>query len=325
MLTLTNSCICLFVHHLGAIDHFEKFTQVFEENNISYTVHAKGPASTQLEKRKISFQAYDDPTKIKKGKIIVDISPQSIELLENLQNKNLEIIAFVDNPEKEVAGEYGNQLQKIKQLATKVFYANVNHPKKPNEFGIGYSPTLEKSEKIRASREKAKRSAFFEKHGLQDTGQKIVTFFGGANSYYYKHVIPLLSQILQNANQENVLFVLQQHPRAKDEGNVDWEALQNNAILSKMNSDEILTYTDVILYNQTSMSPIFCDLGIPTFQIGPEWNQDVFYQLGGKLMSCPEDFSIIHKPFQSFKKQKIYEEIGYDKHWQSNLLNALSK
>lgn len=327
MHALTN--LCLIVHHIGAIDHYEAFAKVCKENKIPVQIYAKGDIVSHLLKRNIPFQTYVNPQDISKQftTIITDISPQSITLLQTLKNRK--IMAFVDNLENNVEGGYTDQLKKIKTLAAEVLYANVHHATGPKDFGIGYSPAIGRAEKIRIMRAQAAREDFFKKHDIPDLGQKIVTFFGGANDYYYKDVVPRLANILfkENLIDNNILIVLQQHPRAKTEGNIDWNSLKSipNVIQSEIDPDEMLSYTDVILYNQTSMSPIFCDLRVPTYQLGPKWNEDVFFRLGGALITHQEAFSQISKPFQPLDKHKLYQEIGYDENWKDNFFKAISQ
>lgn len=330
------SSILFVCHHTGPAKHIIEYSQVLKKSGIHCEIRAKDAAIDALSNAKIAYQTYQKPEEIAKiahqfSHIITDISPSSIPLLQTLKEKEIVAQAYCDNPEKFVEGGYSEQLEKIQTLAARMIYANPTLVTRNNDLGIGYSPAPAQAEKIRQIRASSSRTAFFEKHNLKDTGQQIVVFMGGANEYYYSKAFPHFISLLQNNDfsKNNVLFVLQQHPNAPKDGNPDWKKCQESfpkMILSQMKSDEILSIADTVLYNQTSMSPVFGLSGIPSYRVGlknTDRSNDVLTRLGATLITTPEELSQIFAAYLPLEKESIYQEIGYTSNWRNNLQKVL--
>ncbi|NGX48196.1 MAG: hypothetical protein K1000chlam3_01586, partial [Chlamydiae bacterium] len=297
--------ICLVCHHPGAATHFAEFAKVFEENAVPYELYTDHKDLDELAANSHHFSA-----------IIVDIAPQSEEVLELFQTLGKKTYVYYDNPEEFVPGGYSETANKLRAIANKTLFANANLATEETDIGIGYSPVVNDVLEIQKMRETSDRAAFLKKHEIEDTGQKIIVYFGGANDTYYTQAFPHFLDLLKEWDFSNTVFIHQQHPRAFKEGNRDGKLLKEKMpqiVLSKVNNKEALAIADVALYYQTSMSPLFYLSGVPTFQVGHESYLDVLIRTGlcRSITKHDEISQILSAPQIAIDEQKIYAEIGY--------------
>lgn len=200
-------------------------------------------------------------------------------------------VTYYDNLEPFVPGGYSQTASKVMQLAEKVLFANTHleqaallekksapidlSPEK--KIGIGFYP-LEKALELKERRKQeqaALRAQFFQEQGLDDIGQPLLLYIGGNNQTYFEEAFPAFVSIIQEIPAP--LFILQQHPGAKQENRDALYAKQAGVplILSEKTTPDMLTLCDGVLYFQTSMAPQFVLAGIPTLQIGKEPYQDL--------------------------------------------------
>ena len=305
--------ICLVCHHPGAATHFSEFAKVFEENAIPYELYTDHKDLDELAANSNHFSA-----------VIVDIAPQSEKVLELFQTLGKKTYVYYDNPEEFVPGGYSETANKIRALADKTLFANANLATEERDIGIGYSPVLNDVLEIRKMRETSDRAAFLNAHGIKDTGQKIIVYFGGANETYYDQAFPHFLDLLKEWDFSNTVLIHQQHPRALKEGNRDGNLLPQ-IVLSKVNNKEALAIANVALYYQTSMSPLFYFSGVPTFQVGHESYPDVLIRTGlcQSITKHSEISQILSPPQTTIDEQKISAEIGYKENWRDILLEEI--
>jgi len=198
-------------------------------------------------------------------------------------------IAYYDNPETYVPGEYSLTVARTMEYAQTILFANRNlaqaeifsSPGIPVDLegktraGLGYANFKEIEEL------KEKRSC--------RKNQKFAVYFGGANEVYYTKAFPRFLEIVTCASNLQDLsdwsIVIQQHPRSVLEGNRDghlleeWKKKANERAprisLSKFSFNDALTATDLALYYQTGAAAKFMLLGIPAAQVGHEPYLDI--------------------------------------------------
>ncbi len=190
--------------------HFAEFAKVFEENAVAYELHADYKNLDELAAISDQFSA-----------VIVDIAPQSEEVLELFQTLGKKTYVYYDNPEEFVPGGYSETANKIRAIADRTLFANANLATGEKDIGIGYSPVVNDVLEIRKMRETSDRTAFLKKHEIEDTGQKIIVYFEGANETHYTQAFPHFLDLLKEWDFSNTVLVFQQHPRALKEGNRD--------------------------------------------------------------------------------------------------------
>jgi hypothetical protein len=269
-------------------------------------------------------------------------------------------LAYYDNPEPYVPGGYSEVAAKVMRIAQEVLFANATLATSPvfeapgqeisllptQKIGLGFSP-LDQAKKIadRRARDQAQlRSHFFAQRRLADQGQKIFVYTGGNNEEYFTRAFPALLQFISAASQQqdlsHLILLLQQHPGAK-QGNRDGTQLQEwlsrhkrqaslpTVAISDLTSDDAQVLADGILYNQTSMAPLFVLAGIPTFQVGPEPYPDLLV----KNHLCITVTSGEHlraaltspqaRPLTS--EEAIQRGLGFDPNWAQTLIKTIQK
>ncbi len=267
---------------------------------------------------------------------------------------HIERVVYYDNPEPFVPGGYSEYTSKQIHYANAVLFANkklvgetilANSSEVINLIGkrtagLGYYP-LEEIEKIKQMRSRNQleyRKAFFDLHGLKDNGQKIVVYFGGANEEYYDHAFPafctIIKTLVHKGELTNTLFVIQQHPRARIEGNRDIARLNGSphfVVSKEKDSDAMLSLADAVLYYQTSAAPKFVLSGIPTIQIGHALYVDVAVSSG--LVSnatTSQTFLKIYNslnlsPLTNDQLLMLQDKVGISEHWPSHLNHFLEE
>ena len=265
-------------------------------------------------------------------------------------------IAYYDNPEGYVPGGYSEMAEKVIAFAQEVLFANANlvnsgiyakqdikiDLKDKKLIALGYSPLPKDSEMIRKEREdKANREnvrkKFFADFKIQDKGQKIGVYFGGANEVYYDEAFPKFLEIVQKSQEalNGSILVLQQHPRAYIEGNFDGNLLESFKkktkaliFISKEKYNDALVACDYAMYYQTSANAKFLLSGIPTLQIGHEVYPDILVKNGlCKSATTPKEFqsfiaSLPNGPLQ-VDTMKIYELLGIKENWSEILIQTV--
>lgn len=257
---------------------------------------------------------------------------------------------YYDNPDPYVPGEYSKCFESLlktrpdgaifanKALCTEPLFGEdrrVLDCHRLNKIGLGFYP-LEDVIAIESLAEKKDklRKKLFDELGIKDEKQKILTYLGGANTVYFDKAFPFFLKALEdNAGDpffENVLLVLQQHPRAKQEG-IDLYALLSKGLpfqvfTSPVPLFEIVACSDLMYYYQTSIVPKLILAGRPLLQVA----QEPFEDIGVKLhlvdvVTSSKDLSIasskaISNIFDKDSINLIKEGIGYDQNWNQSLV-----
>lgn len=268
--------------------------------------------------------------------------------------------AYYDNPEPFVPGGYSQLAAQVMLEAEGTLFANekladetlYSDPGKAIDFGgrkrigIGYYPTS-KAEELVARRKieyHALRIEFLKKFGIQDNGQKVLVYFGGNNETYFSSAFPAFLHLLQEAASKcdlsDSVIVIQQHPGAKEK-NIDGEQLTDwlqkstvskwmpVVILSDISSDDVQVIAEAAFYYQTSMSPQFILVGIPTFQIGSETYDDILVRnrLAPSIVSSDALVRAIRslegKGADLPQKAVILESLGIRNDWEASLEQAM--
>ena len=259
-------------------------------------------------------------------------------------------IAYYENPESFVPGGYSEMAGRVLPYSQVVLFANANlanqpiYEQKPGSrinmlgkkcIGLGFSSLPQEVEKLKELRADAsqRRAAFLQNHGIQDRGQKIAIYFGGANEVYYEKAFPAFLEMLSKSTTPDMTVFIQQHPRSVREGNRDGKLLEKTStkqqvVISKAEFDEALAVADLALYYQTGANAKFVLSGIPTLQIGHETFSDILVKNG----FCPsvttaEQFEEVMK--SNFKmvpdETKIYQLLGVQPDWKARFITALKK
>jgi hypothetical protein len=327
--------ICFIACHGGPADHFATFAESLQQR---VEVYATGPALAKFQERgiEVRYSFSIDPEKedalaaqIAKmcahySVVITDLGhPFDIKLHKALAacTPHVRHLAYYDNPEPYVPGGYSTVAAEVMSLADGTLFANAHLA----ETGIGYYPIqhAEKIAKRRLHERSFVRQTFFQKHNLEDTGQKVLVYFGGNNETYFSQALPAFLNLLEQSHPDNTLIVLQQHPGAKQK-NLDREAVAHTSIIvSELNTEEAQVLADAALYYQTSMSPQFVLAGIPTIQIGHEPYEDILV----KNHLCPsvttlEQWKACNLTPQDIPRAIILDGLGIRENWLENLQKA---
>jgi len=256
---------------------------------------------------------------------------------------------YYDNPERFFAGGYSASIEKMVPLVDCVFFANKSLIKKgiANEgggidlsekevMGIGHYPTGEAEQISRLRKDGARiahiRATFFKRHGILDKGQRILLYLGGANEIYYEKAFPHFVQMVTPLLDETTLLVLQQHPRAKRDGNKDLQYMQETLkqhaasktlkfIALDISTAEGVALSERVLYYQTSMGAQFAFAGIPAIQVGDERYEDLLVRGGSLAVTKKEELAqVLLEKAVSVDPFLVRQELGIDPHWEKNLL-----
>jgi len=255
-------------------------------------------------------------------------------------------IAYYDNPEAYVPGEYSLTVARTMEYAQMILFANrklaqaeiFSSPGIPVDLegktraGLGYA-NFKEIEELREKRNSRKRTQ----------GKKLAIYFGGANEVYYKEAFPRFLQIIARASNLKDIsdwsILIQQHPRSVLEGNRDGLLLEEwkkkaterspQILLSTFSFNDALTAADLALYYQTGAAAKFMLLGIPAAQVGHEPYPDILV----RNQFCPavtdekqflEMLGNLRTP--SLETQsKIALESGIDPSWPEALENFIEE
>lgn len=298
--------------------------------------------------------------------VITDVGhPFNIKIQKALHAYPIKQIAYYDNPASIIPGGNSNIAFETMQAAGWALFANAilaesttpiyKEPGNPIDFsnikriGLGYSPTVNLAtiiSKRRIHEQLAMRSDFFTKNNIEDKGQKIVIYFGGNNHVYFEQALPaflsLCAEAAPHIDLSQVIFVLQQHPRAK-ELNLDskqveaWskthKSLKNmpTIFISNFSTDNAQVFGDAAFYYQTSMTAQFVLEGLPTFQVGHDDNDDILVKAGCvESLTNVQDFINAIKTINAGKleeplKDVVFNAIGINANWQEILENAIEE
>jgi len=348
--------VCLICTHPNPATHFVEYVQVFEENKISYEIIAGADVAGKFSefKDKVfviqSLEALEEHCKNKKL-VISDISTEIlIELFQRLEQKypSIQRAVLYDNNEKYVGGGYTETARKIIPYAQMILFANANLAKtgieesplvlmdvsKLSLIPIGHIP-MNEAKSILSNRQDAikksnLRAEFFQNKGIVDKNQKIYVYVGGANDTYYEKAFPAFLDLLLGLKNSSI-FLLQQHPRAK-EASIDVNLLlstqpKSNVFVSNLSTIESLTIADGVLYYQTNMAAQFPYAGIPWIaQIGHETYDDVLIRSGIPSITNSDAFEkALSQEETPISWQRLEQERGVDSNWKQNLLNLIYK
>lgn len=270
-------------------------------------------------------------------------------------------LAYYDNPEPYVPGGYSAVAAEVMQAAQGILFANSNLTQAPifqapntvidfgsrEKVGIGYYP-INQAEEIAKRRTEEKpmlRQALLQKNDIEDTGQKVLVYFGGNNEEYFSKALPaflsLLEQGMEQSDFTNLVIVLQQHPGAKAKNTdrnlfEDWASKYRQTpqapriIISDSNSDDAQTVADGALYYQTSMGPQFVLAGIPTIQVGHETYEDILVRnrLSPSVTSVDHLIEVIadlNQQKKEVQRDVILEGLGIKQDWLQTLETTLKK
>lgn len=269
----------------------------------------------------------------------------------NEQIPNANHYAYYDNPEDYVSEQYSKSVEEVNKYSCGLLFANANlaDPQKTiyflpgkemtinHKIGIGFYPM----EKINLIKEKRQNKHHLVSLYLKDKNPKtIVTYFGAANDIYMQKALPAFLKILEETIEKNdlssYLIIYQQHPSAKKE-NIDgiyinqWlkknEGKKNcpQILFSPLTSDQALCIADETWYFQTSMSPQFALLGIPSIQIGVSFDDIlVKNQLAPSVTSSTHFLKTLKdedrkKPLNALQIKLIQEKLGLQVDWLQKL------
>jgi len=334
--------------HGGPADHFATFAEELTRSGHTVEIYASGPALVKLKERgctAIEFDA-EDPSYAETlttelaGKATVlftDVGHRfDVSIHQALSQKAPRVLrlAYYDNPEASVPGDYGVIAQEVMRVANKTLFANSHLAKKPEiAVGLGYYPVSAAKElaKRRSETQTRLRAELFAKYQMEDSGQKVAVYFGGCNDVYFENAFPAFLNCLSDLS--DTALILHQHPRAKVQNQ---DALQLQAwikehpnatvFLSTYTSDEAQCLADVALYYQTSMGPAFALAGIPTIQVGHIPYEDVLVRGGLALVAT--DGTSLKKALADAKppedERVVLQGLGLKENWPSILKEAVN-
>lgn len=386
MASLAAVTVALVACHGGEADHFATFAEKLKEQGCQVSVYASGEAHKKFEARKIdvahSFNA-DHLSDAEREKLAVEIakicSKSSVVLtgVGHIFEKNLQQalkveasgvlrLAYYDNPEPYVPGGYSETAAEVMCAAQRVLFANGNLvnaklEQRPNveinlpienRRGIGYYPVQradEVAEKRKAC-QKSLRATWFSEQGLEDKKQKVLVYFGGNNTVYFKEAFPAFVKFLSEAVDKNDLstfiIILQQHPdvkRIKDkQQQADRQMMESwlkeqgdkrslpKVIISDQTSEVLQGFADGALFYQTSLGPLLAIAGFPVVQVGRQTFEDILIK--GQLASSAtnsQDFVRLIREMQpqeisQEKRREILDKLGISQDWLENLIKAFS-
>ena len=376
---ISTAAICLIACHGGPADHFATYAEALTKQGHNVQIHATGAALKKFQDRSIEVKSpfsLDNLSQQEEDQLAQAIaktcSTASIVLTDvghafdvkiqhalSTNAAGVPCFAYYDNPEPFVPGGYSSTAAEVIGIAQGILFANktladakiYGAPGKEMDFtdkmrfGIGYYPVAQ-AEKIAEKRKiehDSSRADFLKKNDLEDTGQKVLVYFGGNNQEYFSKAFPAFLSLMSGASAQmdlgNYVIVLQQHPGAKVK-NQDVLQIENwlatrcehptmpKVIVSDFSSDQAQILADAALYYQTSMGPQFALAGIPAIQTGHETYDDILVR--NKL--APSAINIegfidalesLEKP-KEIPKQDLLNSLGISEDWQSALEHALN-
>ena len=254
-------------------------------------------------------------------------------------------IAYYDNLEAYVPGGYSDHVQRLVNSSegrpNRIVFANKNfstHPPFPlgdiEARGIGYN-NLKMAETIQKLRSDKLREAFFRDIEVSDTGQKILTYFGGANEVYFSESFPKFLELLKDSNdylQSSELIVLfQQHPRAKQLGDRDGALLRAfqhpriRIIFSTYPFENAAALAQLGVYDQTSAVPLLLRARIPLMQVRTEPFKEQCYNAGMIYFANRSDTfnrGLAELGKNTLDISALDDVVGFDPNWKDQVVPA---
>jgi len=368
-MTSLAAVVCFVSCHTGPADHFAVFAEELEKKGYQVRIYASGPALKKFEERSIGVEPFDlDKTSeneavayiakrcARASVVITDVGHAFQAVLhKSLAEEAPSVLrlAYYDNPEPYVPGNYSETAAKVMRAADRVLFANANLAGEPiyeapgkaveldnrKRFGVGYYP-LSQAEKIalrRQSEHLTLRSQIFHQCGLEESGQTLLVYAGGNNEEYFSKAFPaflrFLSLASQTADLSNYVVLLQQHPGAA-KLNRDGQLLANwltqnqgkslpRFCVSRTTFENAEVAADVILYYQTSMGPQFVLAGIPVIQTGHNCYEDVLIKNHlcpsavneNELLACLQNL----RRDGTVSREMIAQALGFHLDWPERL------
>jgi len=291
----------------------------------------------------------------KKAKVVVtDISEGlMVDIHKELASiSSARRFVYYDNPEGYVPGEYSLYFEEVLRTEPQgVVFAN-KHLKEEDVYGghkqkmsldsfqkVGLGLMLMDDAEKMLSLSHTKqliRQDLFEKLGIKDEKQKLLVYLGGCNTLYFYQAFPFfLRSIEENIGHsffENALLLLQQHPRAKQEGSIDlYELLARGfpfqVFLSPIPTLEMLSCADLVYYYQSSLIPKIALAKKPLVQVTPEPLEDMTTRL--RLVDSvldPKDFvpyslKALSTTYEQQSLKRLQEALGYDEKWETHFID----
>lgn len=370
------AAICLIALNGGPADHFAAFAENLSKEGRIVEIYASGPALKHFEDRGVQVKetfsldqmspeqedalaAHIAKSCSEASVVMTDVGhPFDIKLQKALARASIPRLAYYDNPEPYVPGGYSLVAKEVIQNAQSVLFANYllaqsplfYEPGKEIDFGnrikvgLGYYP-IDRAEKIARQRESSSlfRQVFL-KNNLLDEDLKVFVYFGGNNEEYFSKAFPaflsLLEAGMQYADLSHLVFLIQQHPGAK-ENNLDagmvraWLSVhgeKENApklIVSDFRLDEAQIIAEAAFYYQTSMSLLFALAGIPTVQIGHNTFNDILVrnQICPSVTHVDQFLDVIHELVyqkQFAPQELVLNSLGIQSDWLQILETTLT-
>lgn len=380
MLTSMSPIVCLIACHGGPADHFATYAEVLAKKGYEVQIHATGPALKKFQERGIEVKTAfsldnltaDEEDSLANGIaktcsaspiIITDVGhifDVKIQKALNVHAHESRRFAYYDNPEPFVPGGYSSTAAEVMEVSEGILFANDNLARAKiysasgkeidfadkKRFGIGYYP-VSQAEKItekRKSDHDIARSSFLIKNKIEDTGQKILVYFGGNNEEYFSKAFPAFLSFIAEASEridlKNTVILLQQHPGAKVK-NLDGQQIEAlskkyegqanmpKIVLSDFSSDNAQILADAAFYYQTSMGPQFVLEGIPTIQIGHETYKDILVRNHLALSVTNADMlaQVIGnlEKMDKMPREDLLSSLGIKEDWPERLEKAIKK
>jgi hypothetical protein len=292
----------------------------------------------------------------KKAKLVItDVSEPFVVYL----HQQLAVISsakryvYYDNSESYVPGEYSKCFEQLlranphgvlfanKLLVDQTLFGEEKHPLGSSDIhkvGLGFYP-LEDVMVIESliKQKEVLREKLFSKLGIKDEKQKVLAYLGGANSVYFDQAFPFFLKALEENRTdpffENILLLLQQHPRAKQEGTDLYllfsQGLPFQVFASPLSTFEVIACSDLMYYYQTSLVPKLLLARRPLVQVAEEVSEDVGVKLHlVDVVTSPKELPVfssraLSKSLEDTALSSLKEAVGYDKQWKDTLLNFI--
>jgi len=289
----------------------------------------------------------------KKDKMIItDISESIIaQIHHELSRVSLaKRYVYYDNPEAYVTKEYSKALELV--LDTKldgIVFASYQLPfqnllkdrstaldvREIEKVGLGIFPAVEEAKTLDVRDHQGKmRDKLFQKLGIVDEKQKILLYLGGASTSYFEEGFPFFLHALEESVSEpffeNVLLLLQQHPRAKEESLDLYELLAKafpfQVFSSPLPIFDAIASSDVTYYYKTSMAPYFVLAGYPVVQVSPTALDDLGVRLGmipsvrSPAQLSTASLKALSEAPSSSSLRDFAEKLGYHAKWPDHFM-----
>jgi hypothetical protein len=350
--------VCLIACHKETANDFAVFAENLIEKEYRVQVYASGSALKRFrsyEMDAIEFDADNLSTAFELANrcsliaavVLTDMDHTfDIQFQEALkiQAPHILRLAYYDSREPYVSAT----AVKVMNTADRVLFANYRLAfnllyKTPNQrislpldhrIGLGYYPTDEAMQLIewRKKYQIRMRRQLFKEHSIEDTGQKVIVYFGGNNEDYFEKAFPTFLSFLKETDLSHFIFLIQQHPKTKKQKREELH-LQNcpegiPIILSNWEIDDAQIVADAAIYSQASMGPFLALANIPTIQVGHEIHTDILIR--NKLCLTATTASEFIAALLTLENKnhicntaKIIRELGINNHWFEILQSSL--